>query len=150
MQRYRFLFLFVILFIAQVTYSQHVFRGKVFDAETQEPIVGATIANGKTGKVLTVTDTEGAFEIPNYVEGSLKISSIGYKTLSEFHDFSIAGFSCSEKRHYEAAKRAKSSKKSLHSLIKHSYWFLSQLPHGEIEIGVGIRFIFEGEMPPFG
>lgn len=82
MQRYRFLFLFVILFIAQVAYSQHVFRGKVFDAETQEPIVGATIANGKTGKVLTVTDTEGAFEIPNYVEGSLKISSIGYKTLT--------------------------------------------------------------------
>lgn len=62
--------------------AQALISGTVLDAETLEPVVGATIADAKRGKVITVTNADGTFGLPKNDEVlQLKISSIGYKTL---------------------------------------------------------------------
>jgi outer membrane receptor protein involved in Fe transport len=53
----------------------------VLDAETKEPIIGATVAYAQNGKAVTVTNVDGMFQIPRNNEPKLKISYIGYKTL---------------------------------------------------------------------
>ena len=53
----------------------------MLDAETLEPVIGATIGDAATNKALTVTQADGSFTIPKNNDARLKISSIGYKTL---------------------------------------------------------------------
>jgi hypothetical protein len=66
---------------AQVADAQALIRGTVLDAETLEPVIGATITDVKQGKALTVTQADGTFAIPKNNEVKLRISSIGYKSL---------------------------------------------------------------------
>jgi len=59
------------------------FQGKLIDAETQQPLVFASVSLEGTN-IATVTNTEGNFviKIPNEnLNGSLKISFIGYENL---------------------------------------------------------------------
>lgn len=77
----RFLLLIIWFVFSQVADAQDILRGLVLDGETGEPIVGATVYDAKRGKVLTVTDTDGKFRIPNNGYLQLKITYIGYKTL---------------------------------------------------------------------
>ncbi|MCK6692307.1 MAG: carboxypeptidase-like regulatory domain-containing protein [Thermoanaerobaculia bacterium] len=53
-------FFFVFLFAIQTAFSQHIFRGKVLDAETRAPLAGVLvmIKNAGTG---TVSDARGQF-----------------------------------------------------------------------------------------
>ena len=81
MHRIRLILLFGILLIANTADAQTVIRGFVFDAETKEPIVGATVTYEQKSRLLTVTNADGQFQIPRNNESRLKISYIGYKTL---------------------------------------------------------------------
>lgn len=56
-------------------------RGYVRDAETKEPVIGASIALHQT-KLGAVANTKGYFEIQNIPEGiyEVRISAVGYKT----------------------------------------------------------------------
>ena len=71
----------LMLALALVADAQHVLRGLVTDGETHEPIIGATVADGRKGKPLAVTGADGRFQIPNNNYDRLKISYVGYKTL---------------------------------------------------------------------
>ena len=79
MQLIRYIILILLVLAAQVADAQALIRGTVFDAETLEPIIGATITDAKQGKALTVTQADGTFAIPKNNEVKLRISSIGYK-----------------------------------------------------------------------
>ena len=81
MHRIRLILLFGILLIVNTAESQTVIRGCVFDAETNEPIVGATVTYEQKSRLLTVTNADGQFQIPRNNDSRLKISYIGYKTL---------------------------------------------------------------------
>ena len=81
MQLIRYIILALSVLVAQVADAQALIRGTVFDAETLEPVIGATITDAKQGKALTVTQADGTFTIPKNNEVQLRISSIGYKTL---------------------------------------------------------------------
>ena len=81
MQLIRYIILFLLVLAAQVADAQALTRGTVLDAETLEPVIGATIADAKLGKALTVTQADGTFAIPKNNETQLRISCIGYKTL---------------------------------------------------------------------
>lgn len=66
----------------QPAVAQALIGGTVLDAETLEPVIGATIADAKRGQVITVTGADGTFTLPKNDEAlKLRISSIGYKTL---------------------------------------------------------------------
>lgn len=67
--------------------SQFSFSGRVLDANTYESISGAHIECHETGYT-TLTDTTGAFEIPNLKKGQyhLHIEMAGYKAYAEHFD----------------------------------------------------------------
>lgn len=77
----RNIILFLSILSVQFTDAQSIISGTVLDAETLEPVIGATIANAKLGKALTVTQTDGSFSIPKNNDVQLRITSIGYKPL---------------------------------------------------------------------
>ena len=81
MQLIRYIILSLLVLVAQLADAQALIRGTVLDAETLEPVIGATITDVKLGKALTVTQADGTFAIPKNNEVQLRISSIGYKTL---------------------------------------------------------------------
>lgn len=81
MQLIKYIILALSVLAAQIADAQVVHKGIVLDGETLEPVVGATIADARQGKVLTVTQTDGTFGIPKNDEALIKISSIGYKVL---------------------------------------------------------------------
>ncbi|MCO6499576.1 MAG: TonB-dependent receptor [Vicingus serpentipes] len=59
-------------------WCQQQLKGKVFDAETNSPLIGATIKT--SDKKVTVTDNNGAFSINCSESLELSISYIGYTT----------------------------------------------------------------------
>ena len=81
MQNLRTVSIGLLLIFLQTAVAQTVLRGLVTDGETHEPIIGATIADGKKGKPLAVTGADGRFQIPKNDYSLLRISYIGYKTL---------------------------------------------------------------------
>ena len=81
MQIRRLIVVLAVALISQIADSQTIIRGLVVDADTNEPVIGATISNARNGKPITVTNTDGRFQIPNNGEVKFKISYIGYKTL---------------------------------------------------------------------
>lgn len=81
MQIKRIVTVLAITLISQIADAQAIIKGLVVDADTNEPVIGATISNAKNGKPLTVTNADGRFQIPRNNEIKLKISYIGYKTL---------------------------------------------------------------------
>lgn len=80
------LFAFSILFIVSFAQAQTKVSGKVFDAQTNMPVIGASVVIENTNKGVT-TDVEGRFfiEVKDKSNVSLTVSSIGYasKTLSD-------------------------------------------------------------------
>src|SRR4051812_24459469 len=84
MQRnYRVLCFFIVfLFSSILSFSQTVkLAGKIVDAETGAPLVGASIVINGTSKG-TVADVEGRFflQMEKGKQYSLKISSVGYQS----------------------------------------------------------------------
>lgn len=80
MQIGRFLCTTMLVVFVQLTSAQVVIRGIVIDADTREPVIGATVADTAKRKPLTVTDSDGRFVIPrNNYPKQLKITYIGYK-----------------------------------------------------------------------
>lgn len=72
--------LFIILFICQVSVAQQVVSGAVYDAETDEPLVGVSVYfDGTT--LATVTDEKGIFSIKALpgLNKPLIFSYIGYE-----------------------------------------------------------------------
>lgn len=51
------------LWVALSTYAQHKVHGQVVDAETGEPLVGASVLLKTDKKVGAATDLDGNFEI---------------------------------------------------------------------------------------
>lgn len=67
-----------LILIAQITYAQHTYRGKVLDEITSEPIEYAGIHSLLSGKT-TSTDKSGNFQLPvSSGNDTLVISYIGY------------------------------------------------------------------------
>ena len=81
MQIQRIIIWALLALACQVAGAQSVLRGLVIDAETHDPIVGATVADAKSGKALAVSDADGRFNIPKNNYARLRVSYIGYKTL---------------------------------------------------------------------
>ena len=81
MQITRYIILVLLAIGAQLADAQAIIKGTVLDGETLEPVIGATVADARQGKVLTVTQIDGTFAIPKNDDIRLKISSIGYKPL---------------------------------------------------------------------
>lgn len=75
------LFLRVLLLCVSVTdVSAQSIEGKVYDAQTKEPVAGATIlvVSSNTG---TTSDNNGRFVLPgNSAEATVRISSVGFST----------------------------------------------------------------------
>ncbi|MDP4261239.1 MAG: TonB-dependent receptor [Bacteroidota bacterium] len=72
--------LFLLLSSAPVLAQSKIVSGTVTDAETGEPVVGATVTvKGK--KIATVTDALGNFAIQASSEDVLVITNVGYKDL---------------------------------------------------------------------
>ena len=69
--------------LASVVYGQQTINGKVFDAETNSPIPGATVIV-KDRKIATNTDFDGLFSLNSVLpQDILIISSIGFKTIEK-------------------------------------------------------------------
>ena len=75
---YKFLIPSLILFFSSVVNAQFVFKGKVVDKKTLEPLESAIITQSKTNES-TFTDRNGNFSFKNVDEGdSMTITFIGY------------------------------------------------------------------------
>jgi iron complex outermembrane receptor protein/hemoglobin/transferrin/lactoferrin receptor protein len=76
-------YLFFCLFFYQAAYTQTI-QGRIFDAETRQPVAGATVGILPAGTSGTVTDTRGWFEIEETGPGTylLHASHVGYESVS--------------------------------------------------------------------
>ncbi|NOS57422.1 MAG: TonB-dependent receptor [Cyclobacteriaceae bacterium] len=64
------------------SYGQNIVNGKIYDAETKEPLVGATIQLASDLTIGTLTNAEGFFQLTNTTTNApLKISMLGYEGL---------------------------------------------------------------------
>lgn len=64
----------ILLFVASIGEAQ---TGKIYNADTKEPIAGATIKLKQTGKTIT-SDINGFFKFSSKGETELSISSVGF------------------------------------------------------------------------
>lgn len=94
MMRKSILFLVSLIFFSGLLYAQNkptgnTLTGKVLDAETQEPLIGATLymPDLKTG---TTTDLNGAYTLTNLPNGeyTMEVKFVGYSTQIEKVNFS--------------------------------------------------------------
>jgi len=69
-----------ILFFTASAIAQKGFSGKVYNADTKEPVAGATIVLTGTNKSI-VSDVNGGFTLPTKAGTTLLISSIGFNSL---------------------------------------------------------------------
>jgi len=84
MKSYKLVFLFLITFeAASLAQALHI-SGRVYDAKTKEPLIGANILVKGTN-LGVVSDSRGKFEIrlPHFTSATLVISYIGYKTVTK-------------------------------------------------------------------
>lgn len=84
-------YIIIIMFFATLIFAQQEIKGVIYDLETKEPIIGATVyyINNKIG---TVTDKNGEFKIKYVKNIPLIISAVGYYSdtiLSVTKDFSL-------------------------------------------------------------
>ena len=70
--------LLLVIFFPGV-FAQKIIKGKVFDANTLEPLSGATISF--SGKVGTTSDAAGIFSIDCSKTSTLTVSFVGYETI---------------------------------------------------------------------
>ena len=76
----QFLLSIILVSIVSNLCAQKALKGKVFDANTNSPLVGATIAfSGKGG---TITDKEGMFSVNCEMVKKITISHVGYEPYS--------------------------------------------------------------------
>jgi iron complex outermembrane receptor protein len=74
-----FLFLYFVLLFSASAWAQNLFKGRVLDAQTKQPLPGANITL-KEGS-LTVTDSIGNFMFKDERESvEIAVSSVGYQT----------------------------------------------------------------------
>ena len=79
----RIILLLLTFSLVSVVYGQQTINGKVFDAETNSPIPGATVII-KDRKIATNTDFDGLFSLNGVLpQDILIISSIGFKTIEK-------------------------------------------------------------------
>ncbi|MCF4101737.1 TonB-dependent receptor [Gillisia sp. M10.2A] len=78
---YKLYYILFAIAISATAFSQNTIKGKVIDAETQEPIFSASIYFSKLDKG-SMSSVDGDFTIVNIPEGNheLVISSLGYAT----------------------------------------------------------------------
>lgn len=79
-------------------------EGRVVDAETGEPLIAAQILitdGGATGEGGTITDVDGKFSLRVRSKGSLRISYMGYETLSKQITKPESGMTISLKPSYD-------------------------------------------------
>lgn len=78
---YKLFYLVLALAVPSITFAQNSVTGKVIDAETNDPVISASLYISKLEKG-ALTDFEGIFQIDNISTGSydLVISSMGYST----------------------------------------------------------------------
>ncbi len=71
------------LILGTNAYSQHIFKAKVLDQETAEPLIGATVQISKTNG--TVTGVDGDAEIAGITRDTItvKVSFVGYQSISK-------------------------------------------------------------------
>ncbi|MCS6795778.1 MAG: DUF5686 and carboxypeptidase regulatory-like domain-containing protein [Raineya sp.] len=76
------LLLFIIACFAEIAVAQKItITGKLADAKTQEPLIGAVVRLSKNKQIGTITDENGNFKLSfNYVKDSLIFEYTGYKT----------------------------------------------------------------------
>ena len=79
----RIILLLLTFSLVSVVYGQQNINGKVFDAETNSPIPGATVII-KDRKIATNTDFDGLFSLNGVLpQDILVISSVGFKTIEK-------------------------------------------------------------------
>lgn len=74
-------FIFAIVFVTSYSFvfSQHTCKGKIFDSETNEPLIGASVMIPRTS-LGVVTDVDGTFQLTaSSAFDSLVISYLGYE-----------------------------------------------------------------------
>ena len=76
MKRY-FTFI-IILFCIQNTWAQRILKGRVYDAQTKEAVIGASI-RAKGESTGTISDTRGFFSLRSDTQ-EISLSMIGYQT----------------------------------------------------------------------
>ena len=72
----------IFFFAAGAVTGQNRITGKVTDAETGTPLIGATVENAGTGTG-TVTDLDGNYAIEAVAGNRLRFSYIGYTTIEK-------------------------------------------------------------------
>ncbi len=84
--RYVFQFSFYLIVLSQSLFSQSNYSGIVIDADSKEPLIGASVISGSTG---TITDHLGNFLLDQIdVESGLRISYVGYRDrMLSFEEF---------------------------------------------------------------
>ncbi|MCU0444529.1 MAG: TonB-dependent receptor [Microscillaceae bacterium] len=66
---------------ANIVFAQHKVQGKIFDNETKEPTVGATVQLAQNLNIGTTTNAEGYFEFDSpEANPTLKIAMLGYQS----------------------------------------------------------------------
>lgn len=76
--KYIYITIVSLFFAAQLSAQSSRLKGKVVDATTNEPLVGANIRI--TGEGGTSSDSQGEFNIPCTLDAEIIISYVGYKT----------------------------------------------------------------------
>jgi hypothetical protein len=70
------------LAVPMTFFGQNNFTGTVLDMTDHSPIVGATIMDTRTKKVIGVTDINGRFSLKNIPSEQVSLSCVGYRTLT--------------------------------------------------------------------
>jgi iron complex outermembrane recepter protein len=74
----KFILFFTAIFCSIQSYSQNYITGKVYDANTNEPLPGSSISSG--GKGVTYTDNDGNFRIECTKGLKIAVTYVGYET----------------------------------------------------------------------
>lgn len=81
--------IWLMLFCSSVAYSQNTFRARIIDADSKEPLVGATLQISDTQG--DVADTTGLVEITGITSSTInvKVSFVGYDTFTETYSLPL-------------------------------------------------------------
>ncbi len=94
-------FIVLMLLAVQVAYGQHTLRVQVLDAETNEPLVGATVQISSTQGA--IADAEGIATIGQLSAGAttVKVSFVGYEAEEFTFDLPVNGIQIVKLGHHE-------------------------------------------------
>ena len=86
MTHLRYACLFLFLAVSSIAFSQTIYKGKVVDKATLEPIIGAIITIETPYVQRISTNVDGIFHYKSSARPKISISYIGYKTLTVMAD----------------------------------------------------------------